>query len=109
MALAESIAMTNFLNGLRVSPQNPLEAEVEHYLSMIQTNLQEGHYSPQVSECIEYANLRYAYMSTILPMGTPKNNLLKNFRDDVRKLALNGISCEEIYSIVDGIEQKVYH
>jgi hypothetical protein len=106
MALAETIAMNNYLTMFRV--KNPLETEAENYLSIIQHNLKTGFYSPKVTECIADVNLPYAYSCSVLVMNTSDNKALKEFRDDVRKIALNGITCEELYSIVDGIEKKIY-
>jgi hypothetical protein len=108
MALAESVAINRYVMIL-TETKNPLQSEVEGYLSAIEQNLKQGRYNPEVSGCIADANLRYAYVSGIIPMNRADNAELLRFRDDLRKIVLEGTTCEEIHSIVDGIEQKVYH
>jgi len=98
--------MNNYLSGFRV--KNPLETEVETYLTVIENNLNKGQYSPDLTRCIADANLVYIYSSGIIPMNSPDNKVIREFRDNVKKIALNGITCEEIYSIVDSLEKRIY-
>jgi hypothetical protein len=106
MAVADSIAMNYYLTMPRA--ENPLRREVEGYISTIQKNLKEGFYSPETAQCIADANLRYVYSCAIIPMNDTDNKVLREFRNEVKKIALDGITCDELHRIVEGIEKKIY-